>query len=201
MSPTTSRPSSDASDAASNADEGLPTAVLEIERHAAEAGWDQPARLFALVETAHLVAREPHLVDSLGDTPLTPIEQEGLAAGRSLEDQLTAITWPETVHGCAALVERVVLPPEVEARVPGEPDRAASFASEHPDRQEVRIVAAATRTGASYCALRLRAHDDDESVLTGPDLVPGLLTLVQATLDDRPDNRPDRPDGSEETQR
>ena len=41
------------------ADEGLATAVLEIERHAAEAGWDQPARLFALVETARLVAREP----------------------------------------------------------------------------------------------------------------------------------------------
>ena len=48
-------------------DEGLATAVLEIERHAAEAGWDQPARLFALVETAGLVAREPHLADNLGD--------------------------------------------------------------------------------------------------------------------------------------
>ena len=44
---------------------------------------------------------------------------------------------------------------------------AAAYASEHPDRQEVRIVAAATRAGASYCALRLRAHDEDTSVLTG----------------------------------
>jgi hypothetical protein len=44
-------------------------------------------------------------------------------------------------------------------------------------------VAAATRTGASYCALRLRAHDDDDSVLTGPDLVPGLVELVRATLE------------------
>ena len=111
---------------------------------------------------------------------------------------MTAITWPQTVHGCAALVERVVLPPDVEAQLPGEPGQAAAYASEHPDRQEVRIVAAATRTGASYCAVRLRAHDEDESVVTGKDLVPGLLTLVQATLDDHPDNRPDRP---EETQR
>jgi hypothetical protein len=150
-----------------SSEDGLATAVLEIERHAAQAGWDQPARLFALVETARLVAREPHLADNLGDTPLTPIEQEGLPPERPLEDQLTAITWPETVHGCAALVERVVLP-------------------------------AATRTGASYCALRLRAHDQDESVLTGPDLVPGLLTLVQATLYDHTDTRPD---GSEETHR
>jgi hypothetical protein len=182
-------------------DEGLAHAVLEIERHAAEAGWDQPARLFALVETAGLVAREPHLADNLGDAPLTPIEQEGLAPERPLEEQLTAITWPETVHGCAALVERVVLPPDVEAQVPDQSGLAAAYASEHPDRQEVRIVAAATRTGASYCALRLRAHDEDESVLTGPDLVPGLLTLVQATLDDHPDNRPVRPDRPEETQR
>ena len=168
-------------------DEGLPTAVLEIERHAAEAGWDQPARLFALVETARLVEREPHLADSLGDSVLTPIEQEGLVPGRALEDQLAAISWPDTVHGCAALVERVVLPPAVESEVPSEPALAATYASEHPDRQEVRIVAASTRTGASYCALRMRAHDADDAVLTGPDLVPGLVELVRATLHDPAD--------------
>jgi len=167
-----------------SADDGLPTAVLEIERHAAEAGWDQPARLFALVETSTLLSREPHLADSLGAAALTPIEQEGLVPGRTLEDQLAGITWPEAVHGCAALVERLVLPPAVEADLPDDPDRAASFAAGHPDRQEVRIVAAATRTGASYCALRLRSHDDDASVLTGPDLVPGLVDLVRATLDE-----------------
>jgi hypothetical protein len=164
-------------------DQGLPTAVLEIERHAAEVGWNQPARLFALVETARLLEREPHLADSLGEAVLTPIEQEGLTPGNPLEDQLTGISWPETVHGCAALVERVVLPPQVESELPDEPDRAASFAVEHPERQEVRIVAAATRTGASYCALRMRAHDADDAVLTGSDLVPGLVDLVRATLD------------------
>jgi len=164
-------------------DGGLPTAVLEIERHAAEAGWDQPARLFALVETARLVEREPHLADSLGDAVLTPIEQEGLSVGSALEDQLTGISWPDSVHGCAAMVERVVLPPDAESELLDEPGGAATFASEHPDRQEVRIVAAATRTGASYCALRMRAHDADDAVLTGPDLVPGLVDLVRATLD------------------
>ena len=50
--------------------------------------------------------------------------------------------------------------------------------------QEVRIVAAATRAGASYCALRLRAHDEDTSVLTGPELVPELVDLVRATLEE-----------------
>jgi hypothetical protein len=172
------------------ADEGLPTAVLEIERHAAEAGWDQPPRLFALVETARLLEREPHLAASLGESVLTPVEQEGVGAGGALEDQLTGISWPDTVHGCAALVERVVLPPQAESEVPDEPDSAASYASEHPDRQEVRIVAAATRTGASYCALRMRAHDTDEAVLAGPDLVPGLVELVRATLDAPEEVRP-----------
>ena len=180
--------SQDPTHAPDPSDDGLATAVLEIERHAARAGWDQPARLFALVETARLAEREPQLAGTLGDAPLTPVEQEGLAPGRPLEDQLGAITWPETVHGCAALVERVVLPPEVEAQLPDEPGPAAAYAAEHPDRQEVRIVAAATRAGASYCAMRLRAHDDDGSVLTGPDLVPALLALVRGTLDeDRPD--------------
>jgi hypothetical protein len=185
-----------------SADDGLETAVLEIEQHAAEAGWDQPGRLFALVETARLAEREPRLAAGLGDAELTPVEQEGLAPGRPLEEQLAEISWPDSVHGCAALVERVILPPDVEAGLPDDPEGAATFAAEHPDRQEVRIVAAATRTGASYCALRLRAHDQDESVLTGPDLVPGLLELVHATLHDRPDGlsegRHDVPETSEE---
>ena len=130
-----------------------------------EAGWDQPARLFALVETARLVEREPQLADSLGDATLTPVEQEGLAAGRALEDQLTAITWPETVHGCAAMVERFVLPPDVEAsaarraraggvvrlgapRPPGGPDRGRRDAHR---RVVLRPAAARARRGRSRC--------------------------------------------------
>jgi hypothetical protein len=167
-------------------DTGLTAAVTEIERHAATAGWDQPARLFALVETARLVEREPHLAATVGDGGLTPVEQEGLASG-PLEDQLQAITWPDAVHGCAALVERFVLPPEVEDVLPDDPEQAASYAAGHPDRQEVRIVAAATRDGDSWCALRLRAHDDDALVLTGPDLAPGLLGLLRETLEEAGD--------------
>jgi hypothetical protein len=166
-----------------SADAALAAAVLEIERHAAQSGWDQPARLFALVETTRLVDREPQLAGSVGDADLTPVEQDGLAPGRALEDQLATISWPETVDGCAAMVERFVLPPDVEAELPDEPDAVASYVASHPDRQEVRIVAGALRSGASFCALRLRAHDDDESVLGGEDLVPALLELVRGTLE------------------
>jgi hypothetical protein len=34
------------------------------------------------------------------------------------------------------------------------------------------------------CALRQRLHDDDSAVAIGPDLVPGLVHALQATLAD-----------------
>lgn len=39
-------------------------AVLEIDEYASGLGWDQPARLFALVDTARLRADEPELAAS-----------------------------------------------------------------------------------------------------------------------------------------
>jgi hypothetical protein len=74
----------------------------------------------------------------------------------------------------------------VDEEIPEDQDQAASFAREHPLRQEVRIVAGATRAGATYCALRLRAHDDDQSVVGGAELVPGLLELLVETLQEEP---------------
>lgn len=169
----------------------LATAVRELERHAAGEGWDRPARLFALVPTAELVAQEPDLADALGlgddaEQPepgaLTPVEQE-LPPDQQLESVLESIMWPPAVSGCAAVVERLVLPPAVDDEIPEDAAEAQEFAAAHPDRQEVRLVAAATRAGASYCALRLRAHDEDESVVEGADLVPALLELLRSTLD------------------
>ena len=92
--------------------------------------------------------------------------------------------WPAEVPGCAAVVERLVLPPGADGSIPDDPAAAQEFAADHPDRQEVRIVAGATRAGSTYCALRLRAHDDDVSVVGGADLVPALLELLRSTLDD-----------------
>lgn len=170
-------------------DPALAAAVLEIESHVGREGWDQPARLYALVETAVLVDQEPTLaaameIDGPGDEgSFTPIEQDGLPPGQSLEETLPTIAWPLSVVGCAAVVERLVLPPEADEEIPEDPAEAERFAREHPERQEVRIVAGATRAGASYCALRLRSHDQEESVVDGTDLVPGLIELLHATLD------------------
>jgi len=167
----------------------LAAAVREIEAHAAEAGWDQPSRLYALVPTADLLAREPGLAAAMGIDEaaaagsLTPVEQDHTPVDKSLEDVLGQIMWPAEVFGCAAVVERLVLPPEADDQIPDEPGAAEEFAVNHPERQEVRIVAGATRDGATFCALRFRSHDDAASVVQSPDLVPALLELLQSTLE------------------
>ncbi len=171
-------------------DPALAAAVLEVEAHIADGGWDQPARLYALVDTAQLVEREPALAAAMGlddaseQGSLTPVEQDQLAPDRPLESVLESIVWPSGVAGCAAVVERLVLPPDADAAIPEDRARAEEYAREHPDRQEVRIVAGVTRGGSTYCALRLRAHDDAQSVVGGTDLVPALLELLGSTLDD-----------------
>ncbi|MEP9361662.1 PPA1309 family protein [Nocardioides sp. CN2-186] len=174
-------------------DPALASAVLEIEGHVAGEGWDRPARLYALVDTAALVAREPALASMMGldaasaEGSLTSIEQDHLAPDQPLETVLESIVWPAEVVGCAAVVERLVLPPDADRDIPDDRASAEEFAREHPDRQEVRIVAGVTRAGATYCALRLRAHDDDQSVVGGADLVPGLLELLGTTLEEDPE--------------
>lgn len=163
--------------------------VRELEAHASTSGWDQQERIFALADTTELINREPDLAARLGLDAVaaagtfTPIEQEALTEGQSLEGVLAQIAWPVEVVGVAAIAERLVLPPGTDEAIPDDPKAAADFAASHPDRQEVRIVVAALRTGESACALRLRSHDSDELVLTGPDLVPGLLIQLHATLD------------------
>ena len=171
------------------ADLSLRAAVLELEKHASESGWDQPSRLFALVPTADLLANEPSLAEVIQVDPnadlvgsLTPIEQEPVGDDDQLEELLTQVMWPAEVHGTAAIVERLVLPPSV-GEVPDDPEAAAEMAQTHPERQEVRIVAGATRAGTTYCALRVRSHDDDFAVIEGVDLVPSLLQLLLATLE------------------
>jgi hypothetical protein len=181
----------DAPEPVEDVDVALRAAVREIEQHVAESGWDQPPRLYALVPTSDLVAREPRLAQAMGLDParsdgagsLTPVEQDHVPVEQALEDVLAGIVWPAEVFGTAAVVERLVLPPSADDELPDDAEAAERYAAEHPERQEVRIVAAATRDGSTYCALRLREHDDAASVVEAPDLVPALLQLVRGTLE------------------
>jgi hypothetical protein len=165
----------------------LRLAVVEVERHASASGWDQPARLFALVPTLELAAAEPTLAAELGITdgsqqPLTPVEQELEEDQQSLDDLLGQIMWPKSVAGALAVVERVVLPPEAEEAVPDEPHLAAAFAAEHPNREDVRIAVGVLRSGEAHCVLRMRSHDRDDALVHGSDVVPQLVEALRETL-------------------
>ncbi|WP_432095046.1 PPA1309 family protein [Streptomyces sp. bgisy100] len=168
----------------------LTRAVLEIDAYAAGLGWDQPARLFALVDTERLRAEEPGLASQLGiddsaeAASLTPVEQDELPAGAPLDEFLATIAWPGAVAGCAMTVERLMLPPSAEASVPEGLDdaRLAEWVAAHPDRQEVRMTVAVLRDGSRETALRLKEKDSPTEVLTGSDLVPGLAEALSATF-------------------
>ncbi|WP_255952270.1 PPA1309 family protein [Streptomyces odontomachi] len=169
----------------------LTRAVLEIDDYVGGLGWDQPARLFALVDTAQLRTQEPELATRLGlsddvTSALTPVEQEEIPATTPLDEFLGTIAWPEAVSGCALTVERLMLPPSAEASVPEGLDgpRLAQWVAEHPERQEVRMTVGVLRDGARESALRLREKDTPTEVLTGPGLVPGLADALAATFAD-----------------
>jgi hypothetical protein len=169
-------------------DSALARAVREVEAHAHEAGWDRPPQLFALVPTDELLAREPGLAAQLGIDPaaapgsLTPVQQEDLPPDRPLEESLRQIMWPAEVTGCAAVLERLTLPPEAERDLPADPAQAQEYAAQHPDRHEVRMAAGVSREGNRHCVLRVRTHEG--ALVQGPDLVPVLTRLLLDTLRD-----------------
>lgn len=166
--------------------DALVAALMEIERHVGHGGWDQPARLFALVPTSVLIAAEPTLADQLerpGGVPedaLSSIEQEGFRTGDDLLDALDRIAWPATVHGCVLAVERLFVPPHVETDIPDDPAAAADFVAAHPERRDVRVVVGVTREGGGYGLARLKSDPGD--LLAADDLVPGLGAALTRTL-------------------
>jgi hypothetical protein len=176
----------------SSAPDPLSTLLREIEKHVAGDGWDQGARLFALVPTVELLAREPSLATVLGlaagdsgdAAAMTPVEQEELPDHSTLEELLSGLAWPLDVAGAALVVERVVVPPEAEAELPADEASALAVLASHPARQDVRLAVATLRDGSHCAAMRFRLHDDPSAVLLGPDLVPGLTDALASTLQD-----------------
>ncbi|MGO0576673.1 PPA1309 family protein [Ornithinimicrobium panacihumi] len=165
----------------------LLAAAADTERHVSRLGWDQPPRLFALVRTALLREREPALLDQLAeadDEGFTAVEQEGLPRTADLESLLGRVSWPEDVEGVALAVERIVVPPEAERDLPQDPAAATDRLAAHPDRKDVRLLAACLRDGEQICLLRQRDHDSDDAVAIGKDIAPGLTAALAMTLKD-----------------
>lgn len=165
--------------------DALATAVREVERYAAGFGWDGPLFVFALVRTADALRDDPGFASLLAEPEraraaadpfhLTAVEQQGLPQADTLQEILGSLAWPATVAGAAVVVERVVLTDDDTV--------APTTALPGQDRQDVRLAVGVLRDGGSWCAARLRSHDDDASVLAAPDLVPGLVAALRATFD------------------
>ena len=163
--------------------DGLREVAVETERYVARDGWDQSARLFALVPTSELAGSAPGLsFRTAGPDDLSAVEQEGFEERGDVQQALGRIAWPQAVLGVALAVERLVVPPAAERDLPDDPTAALQRLQDHPDRRDVRLLAAGHRDGRRLCLLRQRAHDSDDLVATGPDLAPGLLAALAATL-------------------
>lgn len=165
-------------------DDALVAALLEVERHVGRLGWDQPARLFALVPTAQLIAAEPTLAGQLSGGPAdgySSVEQDEFLPGTDLAGALARIGWPETVAGCALAVERAFLPGGADADLPDDPDAASRAVAAHPRRLDLRVVVGATRDGRRHGVARVRGADGD--LLGGADLVPALSEALAHTLE------------------
>jgi len=174
--------------------EVLTGVLTEIERHVGAGGWDQPPRLYALVDTTDLLAREPALSAQLGlDTaggapPLTPVEQDGLPEGpggsTELRDLLAVVAWPAEVLGCALALEVMW------GRGPeGEPATPADAAGEG------RLAVAVLRDGRRAGVLRVRpraGEPGEGDLIAGPDLALGLAEALAATLTE---DQPEQPGG------
>lgn len=162
----------------------LPAVVAEIERQLHEAGWDQPPRLYALVNTGQLRDTEPALAELLKDADpdsLTPVEQDAIET--DVAEFLAGIEWPASVDGCALVNEVYLLPDGAAAERPAEVDEQA-WAEAHPDARDVRLVVGVLRGGERASVLRIRAAGGEEDdLLAAPDLVPNLALALLATLD------------------
>ncbi|MFZ2626049.1 MAG: PPA1309 family protein [Propionibacterium sp.] len=167
----------------SETDEPLTAALVEIEHHVAHGGWDQPARLFALVPTADLLLAEPSLAGQLTVTAadqLSSVEQEDFHDGSDVLTALATIGWGDAVTGCALCTERSFLPAQAEPDIPEDPDLAADYVAGHPQREDIRVVVGVLRDGTGYGVARLASSP--EELLAGPDLVPALSRALARTF-------------------
>lgn len=163
----------------------LAAALAEVERHVSDAGWDQPARLFALVETAKLLELEPQLrgkVPESAPDALSAVEQDEFADGKDLFERLGMIYWPETVVGAVLVIERAFLPSQFEDAIPENEDEAATYVANHHDKDDIRLVVGVLRDGTTYGIGRVRSNPDD--LLGASDFAPSIAEALTHTFED-----------------
>lgn len=165
----------------------LQKVTTDLERDNAKKGWDQPPALYALVPTKDLLQLEDLAPAARVDleetwdgseTHLAAVLQAALQED-NVEDFLPRIVWPDSVAGAALSVERIIVPPEVEDDAPEDPDEALEYISNHPARTDVRLTIGVSREGESWCLIRTKTFDDDNTVACGEELIPSLVEALK----------------------
>ncbi len=176
----------------SKAQLSLRLAISSLEKDVAQLGWDHSPSLFALVYTQSIFPQLEAEMDpdqakqlqaALLENPLhlTAVLQDHLPPA-DLMETLGHLVFGEDVAGVAVAMERFLVSPQAEAAAPADPREREKFFLSHPSRQDVRIVAAATRDGNTWCASRARSEDSDDMVAQGENIVPELLEVLKAML-------------------
>ena len=176
----------------SDAQLSLRLAISSLEKDVAQLGWDHSPSLFALVYTQSIFPQLEAEMDpdqakqlqaALAENPLhlTAVLQDHLPPA-DLMETLGHLVFGEDVAGVAVSMERFLVSSQAEAAAPADPKKREKFLLSHPSRQDVRIVAAATRDGNTWCASRARSEDSDHMVAQGENIVPELLEVLKAML-------------------
>ena len=84
-------------------DSVLSETVRELDQHVAAAGWDQSARLFAIVPTLDLATDHPELVSSENSGQFMFVEQDAPLDNENVIASLEEISWPAENTGAALL--------------------------------------------------------------------------------------------------
>jgi len=151
-------------------DSVLAETIRELDQHVADSGWDQPARLFAIVPTADLATDHPELVSPEHPGQFMFVEQDAPLDNENLIGSLEQISWPFEIMGAALAIERLISM---------QPDDEIDAEAES-QTQELRIIALVMRDGSNMNAIRQRSYDDETNVAVASDLVPALnMALLQ----------------------
>jgi anaerobic C4-dicarboxylate transporter len=172
----------------------LAHSITDIAEHLGMPDHQQPPALFALVDTAALIAAEPSLSSELADgSVLTSIDQEIQVPEQGLEEMLATTTWPPTVLGCVLVQSIVVLPPKAEEdldsvfeQLLSDPlaaeEAARAAATSHPEHQRARLHVGVLRGGISIALLELITENGREFRMH-PSLAPNLIEALFRTFD------------------
>ncbi|MDU5248299.1 MAG: PPA1309 family protein, partial [Varibaculum cambriense] len=139
--------------------------------------------IFPQLEAEMEPTQAEQLRAALSENPqhLTAVLQDHLPPA-DLMETLAHLVFGEDVAGVAVAMERFLVSPQADAEAPTDPKEREKFLLAHPSRQDVRIVAAATRDGNTWCASRARSEDSDDMVAQGDNIVPELLEVLKAML-------------------